>query len=311
MISSKLRLATRSSALARTQASVVAAELAAKLGAEVEMVDVVSEGDRTSASLADIGGQGVFVSAVRETLFRHTADLAVHSLKDVPTEDDTRVILAAVSKRLDPRDALVARSGLTLGELPAGSTVGTGSLRRRAQLNALGLGLDVVDLRGNVDSRLRKVADGELDAVVVARAGLLRLHRENEASEVLDPILMLPAPGQGALAVEVAAAQAGLADDVRAVFDCPSTRAATAAERAVLRTLGAGCTAPVGALADVGDGDDGLELWLRAMVGVPDGSWTLRLSATGSPTDAESVGAGLGRQLLADGAGELLVELAR
>jgi hydroxymethylbilane synthase len=233
----------------------------------------------------------------------------VHSLKDLPTLSDDRVVLAAVPQREDPRDALVARDGLTLGGLPAGSTVGTGSLRRVAQVRALGLGLTLVDIRGNVDTRIRKVADGKLDAIVLARAGLLRLHRESEVTEVLDPIQMLPAPGQGALAVEVAADRLDLADELRELLDCASARSAVTAERAVLRGLDAGCTAPIGALADVVDGDDGPELWLRAIVAAPDGTWSLRLSATGSPDDPDDVGSGLAKQLLAEGAGDLLAEL--
>lgn len=307
----RLRLATRGSALARAQATAIATRLHDGLGVNVDLVEVVSAGDRTSASLAEIGGRGLFVGAVRDALTDGRADVAVHSLKDLPTAHDARVVLAAVPERSDPRDALVARDGLTLGELPAGSAVGTGSMRRVAQLRALGLGLTLVDVRGNVDTRLRKVADRELDAVVLARAGLLRLHRQDEITEVLDPLQVLPAPGQGALAVEVAATETGLAGDVCAVLDCAETRAVITAERAVLRDLEAGCTAPVGALADVADGDDGPELWLRAMVGAPDGSWSVRMSATGAPADADDVGSRLARQLLADGAGVLLAEPAR
>jgi hydroxymethylbilane synthase len=304
-----LRIATRASTLARVQAESVGARLRAGLGVDVELVEVVSEGDRTRAPLAEIGGQGVFVGAVREAVVTRRADVAVHSLKDLPTFTDERVALAAVPEREDPRDALIARDGLTLGELPPGSTVGTGSIRRAAQIRALGLGLALVDLRGNVDSRLRRVQDGELDAIVLARAGLMRLHRQGEITEILDPIQMLPAPGQGALAVEVAASDADLGESIRRLLDSVTARATVTAERAVLRTLEAGCTAPVGALADIADGDRGPELWLRALVTAPDGGWSLRLSATGAPDDAEVVGAGLAKQLLAEGAGDLLAEL--
>lgn len=305
-----LRLATRSSALARAQASSVADRLHACLGVDVELVDIVSDGDRTRASLATIGGQGVFVSAVRDAVAENRADVAVHSLKDLPTVADDRVLVAAVPVREDPRDALVARDGLTLGELPAGSTVGTGSPRRAAQLRALGLGLVIVDIRGNVDTRLAKVASADLDAVVLARAGLLRLERQSEITEVLDPLQMLPAPGQGALAVEVSAAASALATEVAAALDDVPSRAAVTAERSVLRTLEAGCTAPVGALAEVAEGDDGPELWLRAVVTTPDGSWSIRLSATGRPDDAEGVGDRLAKELLAEGAQELLTQAA-
>lgn len=200
-----LRLGTRRSALATTQSSWVAERLRG-LGHEVELVEITTEGDRDRTTpLASMGGTGVFVSALREALREGTVDLAVHSLKDLPTTPEDDLVVAAIPTREDPRDALVARDGLTLGELPAGSTVGTGSPRRRAQLEALGLGLELRELRGNVGTRLGKVTDGELDAVVLAHAGLRRLGRADVVTEVLDPIQMLPAPGQGALAVEVRA----------------------------------------------------------------------------------------------------------
>jgi hydroxymethylbilane synthase len=207
--------------------------------------------------------------------------------------------------REDPRDVLVARDGLTLGELPQGSRVGTGSPRRAAQINALGLGVEVVEIRGNVDTRLGKVASGEYDAVVLARAGLLRLGRADEATEVLDPLQMLPAPGQGALACECRA------DDVATtrvldVLDDPDTRAAVSAERSLLATLEAGCSAPVGALAEIAWGDDGEELWLRAVVADTTGSPSIRLSATGSPSDAAAVGERLAAEMLAEGAASLM-----
>ncbi|MEJ7744039.1 MAG: hydroxymethylbilane synthase [Nocardioidaceae bacterium] len=198
----------------------------------------MSEGDRTNAPLTEIGGQGVFVGAVRDALVSGEVDVAVHSLKDLPTVPDERVTLAAVPERGDPRDALIARDGLTLGELPAGSTVGTGSPRRAAQLRALGLGVEVVPVRGNVDTRIAKVSSGAVDAVLLARAGLVRLGREAEITETIDPIQMLPAPGQGALAVEVSVHASDLAADVAAALDDESTRAAVTAERALLRGLG-------------------------------------------------------------------------
>jgi hydroxymethylbilane synthase len=304
-VTSTLRIGTRGSALAMAQAREVGASLEAALGVRVELVHITTIGDHDRGRLADIGGQGVFVSAVRDAVARGSVDLAVHSLKDLPTAPDVRVVTAAVPLRQDPRDALVARGGLTLGELPLGSTVGTGSPRRTAQLHALGLGLDVVAIRGNVDTRVRMVAEGTVDAVVVARAGLLRLGRENEVTETLDPLQMLPAPGQGALAVEVAAGATGLRAEIAAVLDDLETRAAVTAERALLAELEAGCSAPVGALADVASGDDGPELWLRAVVLAVDGSAFVRLSATGLVDDAESLGRRLARDLLADGAADL------
>lgn len=290
------------------QAEEVATRLETQLGIQVDLVRISTAGDHDRGALVDIGGQGVFVGAVREALAHGTVDLAVHSLKDLPTAPDPRVVVAAVPARQDARDALVARDGLSLGELPPGSRVGTGSPRRTAQLHALGLGLSVVPIRGNVDTRLRLVADGSVDAVVVARAGLLRLGREDEITETLDPLQMLPAPGQGALALEVLADADRLHGEIAAALDDPDTRAAVTAERALLRELEAGCTAPIGALADVATGDDGPELWLRAVVLAVDGSAFVRQSATGPPSAAESLGRRLAQELLADGAAELVKE---
>ncbi|HSF98905.1 MAG TPA: hydroxymethylbilane synthase [Ornithinibacter sp.] len=302
---SMLRLGTRRSALATTQSSWVAHRLRA-LGHEVELVEVSTEGDRDqSTPLAQLGGTGVFVSALRAALVQGRVDLAVHSLKDLPTTPDPDTTVAAVPVREDPRDALVARDGLTLGELPAGSTVGTGSPRRRAQLEALGLGLVVTELRGNVDTRMRQVADGHLDAVLLAAAGLRRLGRIDEASELLDPIQMLPAPGQGALAVEVRRDDA-LTAAVVAALDDVDTRTCTTAERTLLAELEAGCSAPVGALAEVVEGFDGPELSLRAVVTAPDGTADLRRSLVGDPSDPAGLGRRLAHLLLEDGAAQLM-----
>src|SRR5690606_15480162 len=261
-----IRLGTRASALATTQSGWVADRLREAHGVEIELVEISTEGDRSAAPLAQIGGTGVFVAAVREALLAGEVDIAVHSLKDIPTAEAPGLLLAATPPREDPRDVVIARDGLTLGELPAGATVGTGSPRRVTQLNALGLGLRIRELRGNVDTRIGKVTGGELDAIVLARAGLLRLGRAEEATEILDPLQMLPAPGQGALACECRADDDATAR-LLAVLDDPDTRAAVTAERSLLATLEAGCSAPLGALADVVWGDDGDELWLRAVVG--------------------------------------------
>ena len=300
-----LRLGTRRSALATTQSSWVADRLRA-LGHEVELVEVSTEGDRDQTTpLAQLGGTGVFVSALRAALVEGRVDLAVHSLKDLPTTPDADTTVAAVPQREDPRDALVARDGLTLGELPAGSTVGTGSPRRRAQRAALGLGLVVTELRGNVDTRMRQVTEGHLDAVLLAAAGLRRLGRIAEASELLDPIQMLPAPGQGALAVEVRAGDAVTAAVV-ATLDDADTRTCTTAERALLAELEAGCSAPVGALAEVVEGFDGPELSLRAVVTTVDGTADLRRSLVGDPSDPADLGRRLAHLLLEDGAAQLM-----
>lgn len=302
-----LRLGTRRSALATTQSTWVADRLRA-LGHDVVLVEVTTDGDRDRTTpLAQLGGTGVFVSALRAALAEGRVDLAVHSLKDLPTAPDPATSVAAVPAREDPRDALIARDGLTLGELPAGSTVGTGSPRRRAQLAALGLGLEVTDLRGNVDTRLRQVSQGRLDAVVLAAAGLRRLGRIDEVTELLDPIQMLPAPGQGALAVEVRAGDDATAAAV-APLDDPDARACTTAERVLLAELEAGCSAPVGALAEVVEGFDGPELSLRAVVATPDGTADLRRSAVGDVAHPATLGRRLARLLLEDGAAELMAE---
>jgi hydroxymethylbilane synthase len=299
-----LRIGTRASALATTQSRLVADLIHDRLGREVELVEVTTDGDRSTASLATIGGSGVFVTALREALVEGRVDVAVHSLKDLPTVPDPRIALAAVPPREDPRDVVVARDGLTLGELPVGSRVGTGSPRRAAQLHALGLGLEIVDIRGNVDTRIGKVRSGEYDAVVLARAGLARLDRLDDATEVLDPLQVLPAPGQGALAVECRADDADLVRDLAALDD-QATRAAVTAERSVLAALEGGCSAPIGAMAEVAEGDDGDELWIRAVALSPDGTLAVRMSATGTPQNAADLGARLARDMLAEGAGEL------
>lgn len=298
-----LRLGTRRSRLATTQSGHVA-EMLRAAGHEVEIVEIVTEGDTNRASLSTIGGTGVFASALREALRADEVDLAVHSLKDLPTTPEPGLVVAAVPPREDPRDALVARDGLTLGELPPGSRVGTGSPRRRSQLAALGLGLELVDIRGNVGTRLDMVGR-ELDAVVLAIAGLNRLGLADRVTELLDPLQLLPAPGQGALAVECREDdEAVLA--VLTALDDPETRAAVTAERAVLATLEAGCSAPVGSLAEVVEDVDGPVLSLRAVVADLDGSGEIRRSATGPLTEAGSLGDRLAQTLLEDGAKDLV-----
>jgi hydroxymethylbilane synthase len=306
-----LRVGTRRSLLARTQSGQVADLIAQHLGLDVELVEVTTEGDVNTAPLATLGGTGVFVSALREALLRGEVDVAVHSLKDLPTSSEEGITLAAVPSREDPRDVLVARDGLTLGELPVGSVVGTGSPRRVAQLGALGLGLEIVGIRGNIDTRLGKVAAGEVDGVILARAGLARIDRLDVVTEVLDPIQMLPAPGQGALAIECRATDTDLVRGLREKIEDPFTRAAVDAERAVLRTLEAGCAAPVGALAEVAEGDDGPEVWVRAVALSADGAVDLRRSASGPLAEAVAVGERLAAEMLDEGAAGLIEEPAR
>lgn len=306
-----LRIGTRGSALALAQAGWVADHLEAA-GESVELVTVTTPGDKSQAPIAEIG-IGVFTSALREALADHEVDVAVHSYKDLPTAPDPRLSLAAVPTREDPRDALVARNGLTLGELPPGATVGTGSPRRATQLEALGLGLRVLPIRGNIDTRIRKVTEGELDAVVLARAGLVRTGRLDAITEVLDPLQMLPAPAQGALAVECRVDDMDVEHLLQSTLDDPVSRVAVAAERAVLAALEAGCSAPVGALAevveDLQDTPDGgsrvvERISLRGVAATPQNG-LLRASMIGETTTAEQLGRALAAELLDLGAGVL------
>ena len=281
------------------------AEALESAGYSTELVTVSTQGDRSMAPISEIG-VGVFTSALREALAAGEVDVAVHSYKDLPTAPDPRLSLAAVPVREDPRDALVARDGLKLGELPPGSLVGTGSPRRASQLEALGLGLDVRGLRGNVDTRMRKVTDGELDAVVLARSGLARVGRLEVITESLDPLQMLPAPAQGALAVECRVEDVDTEHLLQSVLDDPASRAAVTAERAMLAALEAGCSAPVGALAEVVedlDEDDRVTQRLSARgVAATEDDALLRASATGETTAAEQLGRDLADQLLESGA---------
>jgi hydroxymethylbilane synthase len=289
-----IRLGTRRSALATAQATQFADALRA-LGHEVELVQIVTTGDVNRAPVEQIGGTGIFVSALRDALLANEIDVAVHSLKDLPTASVDGLTIGAIPVREDPRDVLVARDGLGLGELQTGALVGTGSPRRVAQLEALGLGLELTGIRGNVDSRIAMVTQGKLDAVVLARAGLARLGRLSEITETLDPIQVLPAPGQGALGVECRADDAEVLK-VLAPLEDAATRSAVLAERQLLATLEAGCTAPVGALAEVVEGEDGPELWLRGALGQEGG--VRRLSANGPVDDPVGLGRALAHELL-------------
>ncbi|WP_431896905.1 hydroxymethylbilane synthase [Micromonospora haikouensis] len=301
-----LRLGTRGSTLAMAQSGQVAAALTEATGREVELVEVVTAGDRSSAPVHRLG-VGVFVSALRDALTARTIDLAVHSYKDLPTAAAPGLHVAAVPPRQDPRDALVAKGGRTLAELPPGAVVGTGALRRIAQLHGLGLQLEVTPIRGNIDTRLARVLgpDADLDAVVLARAGLARIGRTDVITETLDPMLMLPAPAQGALAVECRADDTDLVE-LLAVLDHAPSRAAVIAERALLATLEAGCSAPVAAYAELAEGDAGDEIYLRGAVISPDGTRDLRLSRTGTPADAAEIGKALAAELLELGADSIL-----
>jgi hydroxymethylbilane synthase len=299
-----LRLGTRRSALALAQARGIARQLTA-LGTTPELVEVTTDGDRSSAAVADLGGTGVFVTALREQLLRGEVNVAVHSLKDLPTAPAPGVVIAAVPLREDPRDVIVSRDGQPLSALPAGARVGTGSPRRTAQLRALRPDLEIVAVRGNVDTRLALVERGDVDAVVVAHAGLSRLGRLDAITETLDVDRMVPAPGQGALAVECRADDEAVAA-VLGQLDDPSTRAAVTAERTVLTMLRAGCTAPVGAYAVTSsDPATASDLTLDAVVAALNGD-VVRMSATGPLNAAEELGRDVATQLLAAGAADLL-----
>ncbi|WP_394216515.1 hydroxymethylbilane synthase [Brachybacterium vulturis] len=326
-VGSPLRIGTRASDLALTQSGQVGEALVAGTDHPVELVHVSTRGDRDRTSpLAQIGGTGVFVTAVRQALLDGSVDVVVHSCKDLPTAPLEEITLACYPVREDPRDALCARDGLTLDRLPAGAKVGTGSPRRAAQLLRARPDLEVLGIRGNVETRLNRAQgpDPDLDAVVLAASGLRRVGRDTAISELLDPSVMLPAPAQGALAVEATTAALAerpwFAPRLDAVDD-PATRAAIAAERALLATLEAGCSAPVAAYAELeaaGEGPAGV-LRLRALAIRTDGSHAVEGEARVAldlETDAlfgpGSVPAELGEELAADllsrGAGEILAE---
>ncbi|MET7436616.1 hydroxymethylbilane synthase [Streptomyces sp. NPDC004082] len=313
-----LRLGTRRSKLAMAQSGQVADAVSRVTGRAVELVEITTYGDTSREHLAQIGGTGVFVTALREALLRGEVDFAVHSLKDLPTAQPDDLALAAVPVREDPRDVLVARDGLTFAELPDGSRVGTGSPRRMAQLNAYarshGMSIETVAIRGNIDTRVGFVHKGELDAVVLAAAGLSRIGRTDEVTEFLSVDTVLPAPGQGALAIECAADNADLVAALGELDD-PFTRAAVTAERSLLAALEAGCSAPVGALADLlADGQTVKEMRLRGVVGTTDGSSLVQLSTTGPVPETHDQAMELGRELaaemLAKGAAGLMGERA-
>ncbi|MCX4558827.1 hydroxymethylbilane synthase [Streptomyces phaeochromogenes] len=313
-----LRLGTRRSKLAMAQSRQVADAVSQVTGRSVELVEITTYGDTSREHLAQIGGTGVFVTALRDALLSGEVDFAVHSLKDLPTEQPDDLVLAAVPVREDPRDVLIARDGRTFAQLPDGARLGTGSPRRMAQLNAYarehGIAIETVPIRGNVDTRIGYVRSGELDGVVLAAAGMKRIGRIEEVTDFLPVDTILPAPGQGALAIECAADNADLVAALGELDD-PFTRAAVTAERSLLAALEAGCSAPVGALADLlADGQIVKEMRLRGVVGTTDGSTLVQLSTTGPVPETHDQAMALGRELaaemLAKGAAGLMGERA-
>ncbi len=322
-----LRVGTRGSALALAQSDQVARAVIGAVGAgSVELIRIRTEGDVNSGPLASIGGTGVFVTAVREALLSGRVDLVVHSFKDLPTTPAGGLTLSAVPARADPADALCARDGLTMAELPPGARVGTGSPRRKAQILSLRSDLRVVPVRGNVGTRLATVTDGELDAVVLAAAGLRRLGLDAAITELFDPRDFLPAPAQGALAVESRAGENPWFARGLAVLDDPPARWAAIAERAVLIGLEAGCSSPVSALGRFAEAGRSVDpdpagqlqrrapkvqptLILAAQVTAADGGSHLRTSGVGTVTDdrsASAIGERIALQLLDAGAATMM-----
>jgi hydroxymethylbilane synthase len=312
-----LRLGSRRSPMAVAQSGDVARLITERTGRRVELVGVTTHGDVSREHLAQIGGTGVFVSALRESLLHGEVDFAVHSLKDLPTGAAPGITLAAIPPRDDPRDALIARDGAKLADLPAGARIGTGSPRRAAQLALLRGDITCVPIRGNANTRLAKVRDGELDAVVLAYAGLARIGRTDEVSEIFEPDAMLPAPGQGALAVECRTEDTELAE-LLATVDHPATRSAVTAARGLLAALEAGCSAPVGAYAILTD-----RLHLQGVVlGAPaapavkqsggldvaagSGTMVVRERGEADAADAARLGHELAARMLAHGAADLI-----
>ncbi len=302
----ELRLATRKSPLARWQAQWVA-QLLAQAGVSTQLVFVTTRGDRQqSTSIARLGAQGVFTREIQQAVLDGRADAAVHSLKDLPTDPVPGLLLAAVPRRGPVQDVLIARDNLTLEQLPAGAVIGTGSLRRRAQLLRRRGDLKFVAMRGNVDTRLEKLQRGECDALMLAEAGLQRLGLEQHVTQRLPLEWVLPAVGQGAVGVECRQDDTA-AREALARIDDAATHQAVLAERALLRSLRGGCLAPVAALAQVVH----QRLRLQAVVLSPDGTRRLHTTVTGEPEQAESLGEGAACELLDRGAAELIEQARR
>ena len=300
-----VRIGTRGSPLALWQARWVASALQQHHnGLQTEIIVIRTAGDRNrSDPLPKIGGKGLFVTDIEEALLREEIHVAVHSMKDMPTDLPDRLHIAAVPPRAEVRDAYIGKDGRPLSQINGPRRIGTGSLRRQAQLRALSDALTVRDLRGNVDTRLRKLREGEVEGVVLAAAGLKRLGLGSEITEILPLDVMLPAAGQGALAVETAAGH--WADDLLAPLNHPPTASAVAAERAVLQHLGGGCSVPIAVLGEHRNG----KLHVQALVGSADGRCTLRRAISGPPRQAVPLGQRLAEQLRADGADDILEAL--
>ncbi|MBB1337764.1 hydroxymethylbilane synthase [Pseudoalteromonas sp. SR44-2] len=303
-----VRIATRKSALALWQAEFVKAELKRfHADVRVELVPMSTQGDIIlDTPLAKIGGKGLFVKELEQAMLDGRADIAVHSMKDVPVEFPQGLALHTICEREDPRDAFVSNNFANLSELPQGAIVGTSSLRRQCQIKALRPDLDIRDLRGNVNTRLGKLDDGQYDAIILAAAGLIRLEMESRIADYIEPEVSLPANGQGAVGIECR-----IDDEVTKALLAPlehtQTRIRVNAERSMNRYLEGGCQVPIGAYALV----DGEQVHLRGLVGAVDGSEILRDEVTGHVNDAEKLGIELAKKLLAQGADKILAEVYR
>jgi len=302
-----LRIGTRGSMLAKWQAEFVRKQILEKTGTDAEIVIIKTTGDKLQqAPFAQIGGKGVFIKELEEALVEEVVDLAVHSVKDIPTEVPSRLCFPAVCRRADVRDCLVSAKGATLATLRRGARVGTSSLRRQSQLRHVRPDLDVREMRGNVDTRLRKVDSGEYEAVMLAKAGLDRLGLSGRITEVMEPDNFLPAVGQGAIAIEARLKDEELGEAL-GVLDDPPTRQAIMAERALLAALEGGCQVPLGAWARVERG----ELVMDAVVCSADGRQQVRQRGVANPERARELGQQVAQKLIDAGAGNILEEVSR
>lgn len=305
MKDNKIRIGTRGSPLALWQANWIKAELEAlHSGLEVEIITIKTSGDKIQdAPLAKIGGKGLFVKEIEEGLIASEIDIAVHSMKDVPIKLPYGLEISTITKRENPCDALISKDNKKLADLPKNARIGTGSLRRTTQLLNYRPDLQIVPMRGNIDTRIKKLKTEGLDAIILASAGLIRMGWKDMISEIIDPDILLPSVGQGAVGIEARQQDIGTLRWITGLDD-EATHIALEAERAFLKVLGGGCQVPIGAYATL----DGKELTLRALVGSPDGKQILKSEKKGSSQNAKDIGTSLGKQLLNMGAGKILEE---
>jgi hydroxymethylbilane synthase len=306
-VSRKVRIGTRGSALALWQTNHVARILKERFGYETEIIKIKTTGDKILDSpLAKIGSKGLFVKEIEIAMLEKRVDIAVHSAKDVPTEQPEGLVIAAFLEREDPRDALISKDRISLEELPKGTVIGTSSLRRRAQLLNFRPDLNLVDVRGNVDTRLRKMSEGQFDAIILAKAGLKRMGHESDITQVIDTSVMLPAVGQGSIAVECREDDEEMLSVLKQISHY-ETYVAVIAERALLRFLEGGCQVPIGAFGRVEEG----KLVLDGMIASLDGKTLIRGRLEGDPEKAEEIGRELGSWLFDNGGKKILEEIRK